>query len=261
MPHTTTLKTRSKRPDTRPNEKLRRKLKGKIEDEKSIQDLRVTRIQKKDRKEREAQHTELKERILSKEEKHVRSLKKKLQAINMLLDKRAGGAELDEQQLIKISTLNDVVQEMETSLEASQGFNKVHYEAFIKSTSRQQEEREKGEGKAGSKKRKAAAAGTTEQEDEEAAAAAAAAVQQKEELSKEEKYVRSVRKKLLAIEQLTALQGEGVKLDAQQQKKVASLDVVMAEMEAALEAVAAAAPSSSSSSSSSGEGKKKNAKK
>ena len=120
MPHTTTKNLRTKRPDTRPNEKLRRKLKGELEKGKSIQDLRVTRVQKSEKKERLAQPTELRTTMaMSTEEKKVRGLKKKIEAINILLEKREKGKELDPQQLIKITTLDDVVKEMEEILEGA----------------------------------------------------------------------------------------------------------------------------------------------
>lgn len=52
MPHTTTKTMRTKRVDTRPNEKQRRKLSRKIEDDKAITDIRVTKKRKCDYKER-----------------------------------------------------------------------------------------------------------------------------------------------------------------------------------------------------------------
>lgn len=52
MVSTTTKKMRTKRPDTRPNEKERRKIGKKIEDQKVVQQLRVTRKRKSDHVER-----------------------------------------------------------------------------------------------------------------------------------------------------------------------------------------------------------------
>jgi hypothetical protein len=52
MPSTTTKKMRTKRPDTRPNEKERRKIGKKIEAQKVVQELRVTRKRKSDHVER-----------------------------------------------------------------------------------------------------------------------------------------------------------------------------------------------------------------
>ena len=70
MPHTTTKSTRVKRVDTRPNEKVRRKLKRAIEDEKTVQEIRVTKKSREERKEREVQRTPL-AKPSSKEDKVV----------------------------------------------------------------------------------------------------------------------------------------------------------------------------------------------
>jgi uncharacterized protein with WD repeat len=110
MPHTTTKVQRLKRVDTRPNEKIRRKLQKQIEDAKVIKELRITSVQKGEKKERVAQATPL--ATLSKKEKVLRALKKKLNAINDLLEKEKAGVELDEQQLEKVSTLEQVMEEM-----------------------------------------------------------------------------------------------------------------------------------------------------
>lgn len=58
---------RNKRPDTRPNEKERRKLSRKFEEEKTIQDIRVTKKLKADRKEREVQRLPMKDEITAQE--------------------------------------------------------------------------------------------------------------------------------------------------------------------------------------------------
>jgi len=107
MPHTTTKATRTKRPDTRPNGKVRVKANKKIQDSLKIQDLRVTKVQKEERKERVAQVTELKQ--LSKDEKLLRALKKKLIGIQDLMEKQKEGVQLDPQQLIKVSQLDQVL--------------------------------------------------------------------------------------------------------------------------------------------------------
>lgn len=72
MPHTTTKTSRTKRADTRPNEKIRRKLKRQIEDEKTIQDIRVTKKSKAERKEREVQRTPLADTNSASKEDKVR---------------------------------------------------------------------------------------------------------------------------------------------------------------------------------------------
>ena len=111
MPHTTTKNARLKRPDTRPNGKLRRTLKSKVEDGKTIQDLRVTKVQKNAKKERIAQVTPLV--TMSKDEKKLRALKKKIKAIDELLEKRTAGTELDAQQLLKIQCLDSLMAELD----------------------------------------------------------------------------------------------------------------------------------------------------
>jgi uncharacterized protein with WD repeat len=111
MPHTTTKAHRTKRIDTRPNEKVRRKLQKQIEDNKTIQNLRVTSVQRAERKERIAQTTPLSK--LSKNEKILRALRKKLNAINQLIEKESAGETLDAQQLEKICSLPQVMSEME----------------------------------------------------------------------------------------------------------------------------------------------------
>lgn len=111
MPHTTTKVARNKRPDTRPNGKLRRKLQRKVEDGKTIQDLRVTKVQRNEKKERIAQVTPLS--TLSKNEKQLRAITKKLKGIDDLLEKRDSGVELDGQQLLKLQCREDLMVEME----------------------------------------------------------------------------------------------------------------------------------------------------
>ncbi len=112
MPHTTTKNARLKRPDTRPNGKLRKTLQGKAEDGKVIQDLRVTKVQKNEKKERLAQPTPLS--TLNKDEKKLRAIKKKIKAIDELIEKRNGGAELDAQQLLKLQCLDSLMEELES---------------------------------------------------------------------------------------------------------------------------------------------------
>lgn len=60
---------RIKRPDTRPNEKERRKLSRQREEEKTIQDLRITKKQKTEKKEREVMPLEQNISNKTKEEK------------------------------------------------------------------------------------------------------------------------------------------------------------------------------------------------
>ena len=110
MPHTTTKVQRLKRPDFRPNEKVRRKMQKQIEDAKTIQDLRITSVQKGAKKQRVAQVTPL--QTLNKNEKVMRALRKKLNSINELMEKEKSGVELDEQQLLKVASLEEVMTQL-----------------------------------------------------------------------------------------------------------------------------------------------------
>ena len=119
--HTTTSKSRTKRPDSRPNEKRRRKQHVKDAAAESIQDLRVTRKQKHERKERTAVMSTLRDTAQVKEEKYVKALRKKLREIDALIARQKKGDVLDDQQLAKIESLDAVMQEMETVLARSAG--------------------------------------------------------------------------------------------------------------------------------------------
>lgn len=122
MPHSTTKTVRHNRPDSRPNAKLRRKLFVKEEKAKTIQDIRVTKVQRNEKKERLAQVTPLS--TLSKDEKKLRAIKKKLKAIDDLVEQREAGIELDAQQLIKLSCLDDLLREMDELVNKSNKKNK-----------------------------------------------------------------------------------------------------------------------------------------
>jgi len=110
MPHTTTKVQRLKRPDFRPNEKVRRKMQKQLEDAKTIQDLRITSVQKGAKKQRVAQVTPL--QTLNKNEKVMRALRKKLNSINELMEKEKNGVERDEQQLLKVASLEEVMTQL-----------------------------------------------------------------------------------------------------------------------------------------------------
>ena len=86
-------------------------------DDKTIQDLRVTSIQKSGKKQRVEQQTKLV--MLSKSEKALRALKKKLNSINELLEKQQSGIKLDLQQIAKTMTLDKVLGEMNELLSNS----------------------------------------------------------------------------------------------------------------------------------------------
>lgn len=109
---------RNNRPDTRPNEKKRRAISKQVEDQKTIQDLRVTRKKKAERAEREVLVGELRSDKSSRE-KHVRSLRKKLRHIDELIKIEANGGELDAQQRAKVDSLDSLLSQMQeiTALE------------------------------------------------------------------------------------------------------------------------------------------------
>lgn len=79
-------------------------------------------MQRNEKKERLAQVTPLS--TLSKEEKKLRAIKKKLKAIDDLVEQREAGIELDAQQLIKLSCLDDLLEEMDSLLKKSGGKKK-----------------------------------------------------------------------------------------------------------------------------------------
>ena len=119
MPHTTTKNRRSKRPDTRPNAKTRAKAHKSFNDQLKIQDIRVTRKLKGEKKERAFQQDKSELTTLSKEEKLLRALKKKLRGINELLQKKENGDILNAQQLEKIEQLDTVLEDMEALMKTN----------------------------------------------------------------------------------------------------------------------------------------------
>ena len=82
----------------------------------TVNELKVTKVLAKDRKERNIPiDTDFKKEIKTVSEKIVRSLRKKLTEISILMEKqKEEGVELDEQQLNKISRLPDIMSEMES---------------------------------------------------------------------------------------------------------------------------------------------------
>lgn len=81
----------------------------------SVNELKVTKVSSKDRKERNLPlDLEFRKEVKSVPEKIVRSLRKKLNEISLLMEKQKAGVELDEQQLEKISRLPCLMSEMES---------------------------------------------------------------------------------------------------------------------------------------------------
>ena len=116
MPHTTTKNRRSKRPDSRPNAKVRKVASKKHNDSLKIQDIRVTRKLQGEKKERSFKEGNAFAK-LSKEEKLLRALKKKLRGINELIEKKQRGEALDPQQREKVRQLDSVLETMTALLQ------------------------------------------------------------------------------------------------------------------------------------------------
>ena len=116
MPHTTTKNPRLKRVDTRPNEKRRRQKNSDAEEAKTIQDIRVTKKQKGEKVEREVTVQPLRDTIEISEDKYIRALRKKLRDIDILIVKQKEGGVLDAQQLLKIETLDGVLEKIDAAI-------------------------------------------------------------------------------------------------------------------------------------------------
>ncbi len=118
MPPTTTSNLRTKRIDTRPNAKQRRNIEKKAMSKSKVQDFRVTRIKKSEQKERviESKNLPPMRSILTDREKAIRAIKKKLKAIEQLMELQKTGATLDDQQLEKIERLEELMNEMQNLL-------------------------------------------------------------------------------------------------------------------------------------------------
>ena len=116
MPHTTTKNPRTKRVDTRPNEKRRRQKNNAEDEAKSIQNIRVTKKQKGEKVEREVPVQPLRDTPEISEEKYIRALRKKLRDIDALIIKQNGGGVLDEQQLLKIETIDSIMEKIDLAI-------------------------------------------------------------------------------------------------------------------------------------------------
>ena len=123
MPPTTTTNLRTKRTDARPNGKERKKRLLKEQNESSIQDLRVTKKRKEEKRERELPNNDADfnkksaRTTLTGDERYLRSVKKKAQSIDKLLQLQKGGAVLDQQQLLKVQQLDAVMEQISNILE------------------------------------------------------------------------------------------------------------------------------------------------
>lgn len=112
MPPTTTGRTRSNRPDTRPSERRRRASGRRQQAQQTVQDLRVTRKRRPERAEREVQATALRSHTAV--ERRVRAMRKRLRAIERLVEAEGRGEELDPQQRAKVDSLEGLLGELAT---------------------------------------------------------------------------------------------------------------------------------------------------
>ena len=83
-----------------------------IQDKAKVQDFRVTSLQKNEKKEREVTRDSKmrsQDNLSTKDEIYVRSLRKKLREIEVLMNKQGEGIELNEAQLEKISKLDEII--------------------------------------------------------------------------------------------------------------------------------------------------------
>ena len=115
MPHTCTKNFRPKRLDNRPCAKARKATNKNAADAMTAQELKVTKKRRRDQGEREVQRGEMKKEKTaeSKIEKKVKALNKKLKQIEELMSRQKAGEELDPQQLAKIDTLGDTLDELD----------------------------------------------------------------------------------------------------------------------------------------------------
>jgi uncharacterized protein with WD repeat len=108
---------RSKRVDVRPNASQRRIMGKRVENSKTVQDVRVTRVQKGDRKQRNFAPAEVPAGATSNktnDEKYVMALKKKMKDIDRLMERKKNGEKLNTAQLDKIDRLPELLAEIES---------------------------------------------------------------------------------------------------------------------------------------------------
>jgi uncharacterized protein with WD repeat len=105
--------------DTRPNEKRRREKNAKAAEAESIQDIRVTKKQKGEKVEREVTVAPMRDTPQISEDKYIRELRRKLRGIDALLVKQKNGDDLDAQQLLKIETLDSIMEKIDLAIAKS----------------------------------------------------------------------------------------------------------------------------------------------
>ncbi len=112
----TTKKARTKRVDVRADYRKRTKATRLAQGKATIQDMRVTKVQKGERKEREVtNHSKMRshDALSSADASYVRSLRKKLREIEVLMEKQAAGEDLNESQLMKVEKLNETIEKLQ----------------------------------------------------------------------------------------------------------------------------------------------------
>lgn len=112
MPHTCTGKTRTSRPDSRPNAKRRKKERIAAVERADARDLRATTTPKHQQKERRVAG-ELRKEELPPDAKRARYLQKLLRQIESLQERKDNGEKLDAAQLQKLGRMDEVVAELE----------------------------------------------------------------------------------------------------------------------------------------------------
>ena len=144
MPHSITGKHRTKRPDTRPNAKKRKKQHAQAYEAAEASDIISTRIPKSQQKERPVTGI-LKPDGDQLKMKRVRFLQKLLRQIESLKERSEGGYDLDEAQMRKVGRLEEVVEEIEELLDVNLDSSDEEEEADDKEESEDEEESEEEE--------------------------------------------------------------------------------------------------------------------
>ncbi|KAL7497419.1 hypothetical protein ACHAWT_007089 [Skeletonema menzelii] len=118
MPHSITGKHRSKRPDSRPNAKRRKKEREAAYAAADASDIISTRIPKSQQKERPVTGV-LRPDSNQIKMKRVKFLQKLLRQIESLQERKEGGEVLDEAQMKKVGRMDEVVKEIEELLDVN----------------------------------------------------------------------------------------------------------------------------------------------
>lgn len=96
---------------------MKRKIDKRKADEMTVEQMRVVKIPKRERKERVVESMkeilQSKAKKLSNSDKKIRALNKKLRQIEQLIERKDGGEEMNEDQLAKIDSLGECLDQME----------------------------------------------------------------------------------------------------------------------------------------------------